>query len=489
MEVKLKIALPRAELREACQGFGKIINGKTALPVLGCVRFSAGKNGVVAQATDIDQVVEYRFDGAKLDIEGECIVPYTTMRDLAKGNNNEFIEVEAANPLEVSVTNHVGGHAVARSVTGVALEDWPNDKQADIPTKPAAGFLETYRRLMPFSSRDETRHIINSVYVDVGKGSTPISMIATDGRRLSSWNSMALPIKQSVALPVSKFLSWSRLPANSVEIGSRCDSNVTWFGMQAGPFTYCTKTIEGTYPNYKQVIPAERGEHLIGFTDEDVDLLRQVLPTLPGEEDITLVGQDGEVSLYGRGPDDAQWAKLTLESTTYTGGRAFFGVNRAYLLDALAAGFREFAITDELSPLLSRDRNGGTHVLMPVRTEDPELRQERSEEALRPSVAIKEPLKDKAPVGPKVNVVQEPIKSKKQGKNNVMKQNEQKNDVAAMDRVLTACDAAKTKVREISAALSELGSAIREAARDQKMQGKEIESARSALAKLQSISL
>jgi len=359
----------------------------------------------------------------------------------------------------------------------------------DVETKPAAGFLETYRRLIPFSSKDDTRYTICSVYVEVGKGESPITMIATDGRRLSTWNSMSLPIKQSVVLPVTKFLSWNRLP-DDAEIGARADTDATWFGVQAGSFTYSVKAIDGVYPNYRQVIPAEPGEHLIWFTDEDVDLLRQVLSTLPGGDDITLVGQDGKMTLYGRGPDETQWATVTLESTTYSGDRAFFGVNRWYLLDALDAGFREFAITDELSPLLSRDTNGGTHVLMPLRVEDPEGKQDHTGDA---AVSSDDPTDEKSPdvasVETSSGVEPEPDKPKKRRNKKMTKPIEQKNDVAALDRVLVACDVAKAKVREASQSLTELGSAIRDAAREQKTQSKEVESARAALAKLQAISL
>ena len=69
------------------------------------------------------------------------------------------------------------------------------------------------------------------------------------------------------------------------------------------------------------------------------------------------------------------------------------------------------------------------------------------------------------------------------------KQNEQKNDTPALDRVLAACDAARTRVKEAGQALSELATAIKETARDQKAQAKEVEAARQALSKLQSISL
>jgi hypothetical protein len=144
----------------------------------------------------------------------------------------------------------------------------------------------------------------------------------------------------------------------------------------------------------------------------------------------------------------------------------------------------EFTINDELSPLLSRDGNGGTHVLMPLRVQDPE-------EGNQPEVpAVAKPSSSAAADKPVPTVKPKAANAKpKTRRKNVTKPNEQKNDAAGLDRVLAACDAAKTKVKEAGQALTELGSAIRDAAREQKVQGREIESARSALAKLQAISL
>ena len=69
------------------------------------------------------------------------------------------------------------------------------------------------------------------------------------------------------------------------------------------------------------------------------------------------------------------------------------------------------------------------------------------------------------------------------------KQTEQTNTESALDRVLAACNEAKTKVKEAGQALTALNAAIKEAAKEQKSQAKEVESARTALAKLQAISL
>jgi DNA polymerase-3 subunit beta len=479
----VNVSIPRQQIREAAQGFSKIVNGKTALPVLGCVRVQADDSGFVAQATDLDQVIEYRFEGAEVYRKGACIIPLSTLKDLAKGAKHEQVEIYADASTEVVLVNHVGGHALRHPVAGMDLDEWP-EMDLDVSTKPAEGFLATYRKLLPFSSTDETRYVLNGVYVDTsGKGETPVSMVATDGRRLAMFNSLALPIDKSVIVPTSKFLATAKL-AGETEIGVRDEDGTTWLGLNSGPWRFAIKTVDGTYPNYGQVIPAVAGEHVVTFTDADVNMLKTVLPTVPGDETVTLVGNDDRVTIYGRADADDQWTTLTLDGASYNGTRSFVGINRHYLLDALNAGFREFNITDELCPLLSLDGQGGTHVLMPMRVEDPEGNGDVVEATAGETAPTEAASEEEVATPP---VPEPPEKSTKKRRNKMP--TETKNEVAALDRVSNACDTARMRIREAGQALTDLSKAIRDASREQKAQEREVEAAKAAIKKVQSLKL
>ncbi|MDA0323190.1 MAG: DNA polymerase III subunit beta, partial [Verrucomicrobia bacterium] len=220
-DMEMKVTIPRKEIKEAVAGFGKIVSGKTTLPVLGCVRFDNDK-GVSAQVTDLDQYLRYRFAEARAVGDGAFVVPLAALKDLAKGSDGENVEIEAGDNGGISVTNHVGSHAVKRPLQGLDPEEWPQSP-AKTPTKPAEGFLATYRRLVPFSSTDTTRHVLNSVYVEVAEtGENPVTMVATDGRRLALWNTMCLPLAMSTIVPTTKFLQWTGL-GQEARIGLRTE--------------------------------------------------------------------------------------------------------------------------------------------------------------------------------------------------------------------------------------------------------------------------
>jgi len=219
----MNISISRNELKEAVAGFTKIVNGKShALPILGCVRFESNGRVIIAQATDLDQTVRYAFTGAQAQGEGAFIVPLSNIKELAKGSDKETIEFETGDHGSLSITNHVGTHAVRHPVAGMDLNEWPACP-AETSTKPAEGFLETDQRLVPFASTDNTRYLLNGVYIDVAEtGDHPVTMVATDGRRLSLWNTMNLPVPMSAIVPTTRFLTWKDLQGDA-EIGLRTE--------------------------------------------------------------------------------------------------------------------------------------------------------------------------------------------------------------------------------------------------------------------------
>ncbi len=319
----MKLSIPRSELKQAVSGFTKIVNGKVTLPILGCVRFENGRNGITAQVTDLDQHLRYRFGEAQAQGEGALILPLANLKDLVQGKAQETIEFETGANGTISVTNHVGDHAVKHPLAGMDPEEWPVSP-AEAATRPADGFLDTYRKLVPFASTDSTRYVLQSVFVDVAdKGEHPVTMVATDGRRLSLWNTMNLPLPRSAIVPTTRFLQWAGLQGNA-EIGLRTESQkkevrVLGFVLRLGPWCYDVRAVDGTYPNWRQVIPpADEMANRITFTDEDAVALRKILPTFPrhGSQNDGIAlqpGAEGRLVISGRGPDDK--AETTLELT------------------------------------------------------------------------------------------------------------------------------------------------------------------------------
>lgn len=474
----MELDISRSELKAAVAGLSRIIPSKVTLPILGGVRFTTDENGIVTcTATDLDQTAVYRFINTTGIDTGTFVLPLQNIKELTRGADREHILFRSDGP-QVQVTNHVGGHQIRFTLNALPVEDWP-DTTREVETKPAEGFLEVYRRLLQFASTDESRYAITHVFIDIeGQSDHPVCMVTTDGRRLSVWNSMAFDLKNSVAVPASRFLAWNGLTGEA-QIGLReetpkrgkdPENRKAWFGVHVGSWTYVTRVPDVTFPNWRQVVPdyAEEKIQQCCFSDQDAEALRKILPGFPGHDGynaaIVLVGSpEGRLTVSGRGRDATEDTLLQLEGgSSYEGKGGQIGLNREYLLDALAAGFRCFSYVDEMSPLKSEDGRGGTHVLMPIRIDH-----------------------EVAPAAQETNIpVQETGENKEE-----TRMTEKTEEVGALDKVLAAVETARGKLRDAVSSLSEVTDTVKVAVREGKTQAGDLEKARATLQKLQAISL
>jgi pyruvate/2-oxoglutarate dehydrogenase complex dihydrolipoamide acyltransferase (E2) component len=235
------------------------------------------------------------------------------------------------------------------------------------------------------------------------------------------------------------------------------------FKIEAGPWSVWTRTLEGTYPNWRHVVPESTPERVLSVAQTDVELLRTALPALPGHDtkdaSVVIEVRRERVAVKGRNADDTKWSLVDLPDSRCGGSDVTVAVNRRYLLDALNAGFRLFEIASGDTPIVGRSTDA-LHVLMPMRIQ---LDESDNPASAPTPVAEAEPVKEN------------PMPEKKSS------------EPGALDRLIAAFDAAKAKVKEANEALSQVAGAIKEALKEDRQRRAEIVSVRSGLAKLQAI--
>lgn len=276
----MTLEIPAKQLKQAVQGLSRVAPRNPTLPILSSVRFQAHEGMLSATSTDLDQYARYHFDTPCSD-QDTFVIAMKELASLTQADSDSRIQIEIVNPNQISVTRQVAGRGLSATLDTIDPSEWP-ELPATVKTQSVNdAFLENIRRLIPFATDDASRHVLNSVFLDVSQASH--FMVATDGRRLTSLNTVTLPFKESHILPTRKFLSWSKLEG-PLALGLSKVNEAKWIQLDAGPWTYLTRTVDGTYPNWRQVVPSSRGSHAIVFNDEDVSLMGKVFPTLAGAD-------------------------------------------------------------------------------------------------------------------------------------------------------------------------------------------------------------
>ena len=475
----MKLLVPRDELKEAVAGLGKVINPRAPVAVLSHIHIHAEGDTLSMTATDLTKTATYVVQGAgSVSSAGSAIVPFDALQSILKSAQGPVVEIETTGANEVSLGCSVSGHTASRRVATPDVADWPELPKAPATMPVDARILDHIRQAAVFASKDETRQVLKSVFIDVSDKKCH-RVVGCDSRRLAAFNSVQIPLEESIVVPTGKFLVWNKL-AGDVRIGADKDREV--FTLEVGAWTYTSKLTTGEYPRYGQVVPQMDGTRLLELAEEDMGLLVKMLPGLPdfaGYKDaVVLRLVPGNVQVYSRDESGAE-SVIGLERSAYKGEPLKVAVSRHFWRDALQANFRLWEFSDPTSPLLGRlsneDRHS-VHVLMPVRVLDSEVQDapkvdhaEAPAPAANP-VPVHHTTQKENPMPPKKHEEVQPAA-----------------EPGALDKIMAAFESAKTAVRQAQTALSDLAAHVRDAVREDKSRQREIADVRIALQKLQAI--
>ena len=467
----MKLTVPRVELKEALSGLSKVVNQRAAIPVLACVRLDAEGQSVRLTGTSIDQTAVYAITVAEpVPAPIAVLIPLAELQAVLKTAQGPDIEIEPGKDA-VTLTATVAGQSIGRRVETPDLKDWP-DLAAAGDTQPVEpGFLASLRRALTFASTDDNRPLLKAAFLDV-EVKAGHRIVATDSRRLTVLPCGILPLAESVIVPSTRFLNWSKLEGET-----RIGAGKGVFTLRCGRWCYTVKKVEGQYPRWSQVVPAD-GDRSLELSEEDAALLVKTLPSLPtydnSHEAVVLRMEGNAVRVFSRQDAKSPESAVRLESSRHEGkGSLSIGLNREFFREALQAGFRFWEFQDAVSPLLGRltkDDKASTHVLMPIRTIDAEVQRTEAPTPASTPAPIQPQTQKETPMPPKKHEEVQPAA-----------------EPGALDKVLVAYEAAREAVQKAHQALADVARSVRDAIREQKAQSREIAEVRAGLAKLQTI--
>lgn len=469
----MRLQIPTSELKTAIAGLSKVVNKRAPIPVLSCLRLDAEGQTVRLTGTSIDQTATYEIAMAEsVSVPVSVLIPLDALQAVLKTAQGSNIEIEPGKDA-VTIVTEVAGQNIGRCIETLEIQDWPELAPPSDTNPVEPGFLTQIRTALTFASTDDSRTLLKSVLLDMDakKGHR---IVATDSRRLNIFPCGILPLAESVIVPSTKFLNWSKLYGDT-----RIGADKKTFTLRCGPWVYTTQVVEGAFPRYTQVVP-DYGKDIstVELSPEDVQVLVKTLPGMPGHE-----GADGTIILRlapkavrvcSRESDKVSEAAIRLEKSVCSGTPVSIGLDRRFFRDALLAGFRLWQVRDSTSPLvgqLSREDVQSCHILMPVRCANVDA-EPASEGAGAPEVAVPEPIhpQPKETPMPKKHV-----------------QSQATTEPGSLDKILVAYEAAKSAVRDANNALASVAQCVRDAIKEDRARRKEISDVRAGLAKLQAI--
>jgi DNA polymerase-3 subunit beta len=350
-------------------GLGQVLNvvgARATLPILSNVLIEARDGGIVLTTTDLDVGVLGRVS-AEIERDGATTLPARKLATIVR-------ELPAAE-IEFSVdANNVASVRCGPSffkILGLSPEEFPAlpDLENAAEFKLDQGTLKDGLRKTAYAiSTDETRYVLNGIFHSFKDAK--LTLVATDGRRLAMVEyDVEFPDSQDTdfILPTKAVNELQRLLGDEGDVRVRVTSNQVMFELNGN--VVFSKLIDGTYPNFRQVIPGPAKQRITFEREGFLHSIQRVsLLASDKASSVKLGFSDAEVKISASTADIGE-AEETIP-VKYSGNEMVIAFNPEYLMAPLRnlnADEVHLDIIDELNPGVIRINEPFLYVIMPMR--------------------------------------------------------------------------------------------------------------------------
>jgi DNA polymerase-3 subunit beta len=364
----MKCSFTREQLLSPLQAVIGAVEKKQTMPILSNIllRTVSGKLQLVGTDLEIELLADTDIS---VDGRGETTVPARKLLDICK-NLPDGAEINLSSTADRVTLNSGRSRFV---LAALPAADFPvlEDLQFKIRFSLAAGQLKAMIERTGFAmAQQDVRYYLNGLLLESRKGR--LLAVATDGHRLAMTDvalAEGLPESKQVIVPRKGVMELQRLLAGGdeqVELAFS-DNHVR---AQLGRLRFTSKLIDGRFPDYERVMPADGDKELL----VDRGSLRQSLTRtsiLSNEKyrGVRLMLGKKLMKIQTQNPDKEE-AEEELE-IDYQGADIEIAFNVNYLLDVLgvvgADKVRIILKDANSSCMIHEDQTGSRYVIMPMR--------------------------------------------------------------------------------------------------------------------------
>jgi DNA polymerase-3 subunit beta len=371
----MKVTIERAALLRALAHVQSVVERRNTIPILSNVLIEAKDGKLALSATDMDLAIREEVPaevGKAASTTAAAHTLYDIVRKLPEGSQ---VALELASG---------GGQLTLRagrarfSLSCLPVDEFPVMSAGELPhnfTLEAASLRSLIDRTRFAISTEETRYYLNGIYLHAAKADRTefLRAVATDGHRLARFQ-MPLPdgakgvpgviVPRKAVNEVRKLIEET---TEAVEV-SLSETRVR-FAFDSVVLT--SKLIDGTFPDYERVIPADNDKVMEVNPREFAQAVDRV-STISKDQSraVKLALARGTLTLSASGQDTGS-ATEEIE-VGYAGDGLEIGFNARYLLDIaqqIEGDGCQFVMADAASPTIVRDGADASalYVLMPMR--------------------------------------------------------------------------------------------------------------------------
>lgn len=374
----MKFKINKEHFATGLRQVANVVSSKPPMPILNNVLIKAVDGKVMLTTTNFDLGIRCSIK-AEVESEGEITLPVKKLAAIISSMPKQEVTFES----DDGQTARLRSGDYSNRFNGLKGEDFPplpsfvDQHSYELPPQELLNML---RSVSYAQSTDENRYILNSVFFNFSEGK--LTLVATDGKRMAliardmkidneDEGSIILPAKTVSELEkllgqgkVAKISFNERQVAFDIEVGEDSIEN----GL-VGSIYLVSKIVEGSYPNYKQVIPKEAEQRIKIDRELMLETINRIaIMTNDKQNSVKLKMSENRLEVSARSTELGE-CKEPIE-IEYAGPEVQIGFNPDFLLSPLKNISKDevfFEFKDEMSPGVFKTLDNFMCVVMPLR--------------------------------------------------------------------------------------------------------------------------
>lgn len=364
----MKLRFNREEIADALSALCSVAASRTPKDILKCVSIDAQSDVLFLEATDLELSLRCSLTQVEIDEPGRAVVIADTLNRIVHEASDETMVMHTD-----ATQMHVKGRGSHFKIVTHDPQDFPAiPRMPDAPTFNVE--VEQLRKQIEWTvlsaARETSRFAINGVLWELADGK--LTLAATDGRRLSIAPGTAEVGSKSeettsVIVPTKALSIFTRLSGDHEgQVSVSLADNLIM--MVIGNAQLGSSLVEGSFPNFRDVVPADCDQVATLDKAEFLGALKQAsLLTNEESKGVRLAFTNGDLTISSRAPEQGE-ATISIP-VEYKHDAIEIGFNPVFLVDVLRVVDESevrLAMKDANRPgLLTTDKDY-VYVVMPV---------------------------------------------------------------------------------------------------------------------------
>ncbi|GAC1404286.1 MAG: DNA polymerase III subunit beta [Ktedonobacteraceae bacterium] len=320
----MKITCKQQDLSRGLSVVSHAVSGRSTLPILANILLSTDNGRLRLYATNLEIGINCWID-AEVHEEGTTTVPAKLITDLVNSLPQAAVDIVVP---EDSHTMNIKSLRSSANIKGMDPSEFPlspNTEGSDAPVSLDATQLKEMIAEVAFAAADDdSRPVLTSVLVQVSTGK--MTFAAADAFRLAV-RVMPLPddsvLRNDILIPARTLTELSRILPSEGSVQMIVTPNRSQVLFHTENIDLLSRLIEGTFPNFRQIIPKEHTTRAVVETKEFAAAVKSVTPFARDSSNIA------RIKINGGGSNGMEPGALTIEATAEDVGNNVSVINAA----------------------------------------------------------------------------------------------------------------------------------------------------------------